>query len=333
MKEKRYFAGANTTKGFVSYYNDIFMPCSSIYVIKGGSGTGKGRLIRDVADSMEADGADVEYFYCSFDPESLDGIIINGDVAVIDGTAPHVYEPSLPGVKENILDLGVFWNENELRARADEIRSLINMKKSCFDMAYSYLSVVGAFDAIKRKILGKHLKKDTIVAKASKMISEIKPSKKGKSGVRIISALGRKGEVRFDTFGEISPRNITLENKFGEGYLCLELIKKEAERFSLPVTVSYHPIYAGRINALMLGDDCAVYLDENEDGVLPEIDEINVQIKSLVSHAENWLLTASKTHFEIEKIYASAMDFEKKEEFTYAFINRLQSSKNLTNNE
>ena len=41
MSEKKYFAAANTVDGFVSYYDEIFVKCSRVYIIKGGSGTGK----------------------------------------------------------------------------------------------------------------------------------------------------------------------------------------------------------------------------------------------------------------------------------------------------
>ncbi len=325
MKEKRYFAGANTVQGFVSYYDEIFNPCRSIYVIKGGSGTGKSRLIREVADSAENEGGDVEYFYCSFDPLSLDGIIINGDVAVIDGTAPHVYEPTLPGVKENLVDLGVFWDESKLRDNGEEIRRLIYKKKSCFDMAYSYLNSVGDLEIIKRKILDKYIERDEICAEASKMISEIKPSKKGKSGTRIISALGRSGTVSFDTFGSLTSKNIAVSDKFGEGYIYLEEIKKEAGRFGIPVSVSYHPIFAGKINALTVGEECSFFIKEAEKSGIADADEIDTQIKSLVKKAEIWLERASKIHFEIEKLYVAAMDFDKKEEFTHSFINKLKA--------
>lgn len=331
-KEKRYFAGANTTKGFVSYYDEIFKPCSSIYVIKGGSGTGKSRLMREIADRAESVGNDVEYFYCSFDPLSLDGIIINRSLAVIDGTAPHVYEPSLPGIKENLIDLGVFWNANKLREHSEEIISFINDKKHCFDMAYSYLSSVGALDTARRKILDKYIDRDKIYSVAAKTVSDIKPQKSGNSGVRIISALGRSGRVKFDTYDQTDSQSITVRDDLGEGHLYLEAIKTEAERFGVPVTVSYDPLYAGRMNALMIGDSASVFVEEKKDG-LPayvekgekkEVEEIDAQTEVLLGKAEKWLERASKIHFEIEKFYVSAMDFDKKEEFTRGFINSLQ---------
>ena len=261
----------------------------------------------------------------------MDGIIINRELAVIDGTAPHVYEPTLPGVKENIIDLGAFWDEGKLREHRDEIKELINSKKQCFDRAYSYLNAVGALDLVKAKIANKYIKMDEISADASKMVSEIKPSKKGKSCVRMISAFGRSGSVCFDTFKNISKRSITLYNKFGEGYAYLEAVKKEAESFGVPTTVSYHPLYPWRINALVLCEECSLFVDESEKCSACEIEEIDGQINSLVKKAEGYLMKASTIHFDIEKIYISAMDFGKKEKFTMDFIDKLRSSNALTN--
>ena len=43
-------------------------------------------------------GYDVELHYCSSDFDSLDAIVIEElKVALMDGTAPHVMEPEIPG--------------------------------------------------------------------------------------------------------------------------------------------------------------------------------------------------------------------------------------------
>jgi DNA gyrase subunit A len=46
----------------------------------------------------------------------LDGIIIvEKNIAVIDGTAPHIYEPKLPGICEKMINLGENWDEKKLK--------------------------------------------------------------------------------------------------------------------------------------------------------------------------------------------------------------------------
>ena len=52
-----FFAAANTGRGFVSYFDEIFF-CDDIkqrYVIKGGPGTGKSSIMRRVAKRGESD--------------------------------------------------------------------------------------------------------------------------------------------------------------------------------------------------------------------------------------------------------------------------------------
>lgn len=337
--ERSYFAGANTTDGFVSYYDRIFGSCDMLYIIKGGSGTGKSRLMKDIADEAEKSGKTVEYFYCSFDPLSLDGIIIDGDLAVIDGTAPHVYEPTLPGVKENIIDLGVFWDPRQLRDKKADIESLVLCKKRCFDIAYSFLASAGSFDKARRNILKKYIKRDKLEPSAAKLISEAKPSFKGESKIRLVSSLGMKGRVRFDSFNNSVKREMKICDDFGVGYLYLDAVKREAERFGASTTVSYDPLFAGRISELVFGNSILLTLDPDGDKVdfienIPEheaeyINELNRDIKKYEEKASEYLARASEFHFEIEKLYVSAMDFDKKEKFTSDFINDLKMSGGL----
>ncbi|WP_051514960.1 hypothetical protein [Fervidicella metallireducens] len=65
-----------------------------VYIIKGGPGCGKSTFIRRVGNELLANDFDVDFIYCSADKDSLDGIFIHEiDVAIVDGTAPHVIDP------------------------------------------------------------------------------------------------------------------------------------------------------------------------------------------------------------------------------------------------
>ena len=69
---------------------------------------------------------DVEYFHCSSDPNSLDGIIINDlKIALIDGTAPHTLEPKYAGAVEMIINIGDFFDEKRLILQKNEISGII----------------------------------------------------------------------------------------------------------------------------------------------------------------------------------------------------------------
>ena len=66
------------------------------YFIKGRPGTGKSTLLKELAKKSETLGYDTEIYHCSFDPESLDMVLIPQlNICFFDSTAPHEYFPSL----------------------------------------------------------------------------------------------------------------------------------------------------------------------------------------------------------------------------------------------
>ena len=130
MKE-RYCAASNSSEGFCSYYDDVFnlQKLYKIFVIKGGSGTGKAFFMKEIAKTAELYGFSVRYIYCSSDSESLDGIIINEQkIAVLDGTSPHVYEPKYIGAVEVFVNLAEFLDEKILTASIDDAMQVCNKK-------------------------------------------------------------------------------------------------------------------------------------------------------------------------------------------------------------
>lgn len=119
-----YFLGCNSASGFVSLFSELYDPYDgwNMYIIKGGPGTGKSTLMKKIASKAEKKGYTVEKIYCSSDPDSLDGVIIEDiKTAIADGTSPHVLEPKFAGACERIINLGDFWDEKVLKENRDEI--------------------------------------------------------------------------------------------------------------------------------------------------------------------------------------------------------------------
>ena len=334
ISDKKYFAAANTVGGFRSYYGEVFGECERIYIIKGGSGTGKSRFMRDFSEYIRKSDRcrSIEHFHCSFDPDSLDGIMINGTVAIIDGTAPHIYEPTLPGAKENIIDLGRFWSDDKLYESKNELLKLFRRKKEHFNCAYGYLGAYGKLDEIKQSITTAYLDASKLNAYASKLVTSLENVRKGKNKVRLISAVGREGKVTLDSFKDAKER-IAISDNFGVAHSLINSVISEAGRFDLPITVSYEPLFAYRPNAVMIGDTMSISVsDVPTDHSISEfmsdisaaderkIADINEIQKDLLGKATAEFKAASEVHFDIENIYVSAMDFSKKEAFTAEFL-------------
>ncbi|OIJ18978.1 hypothetical protein BKP45_14730 [Anaerobacillus alkalidiazotrophicus] len=92
---KQLFFGAGTSRGPINYIENITEDIKKRYIIKGRSGSGKSTLMRRIAKYGENLGLSVQYFPCGLDPNSLDMIIIPTlSVAILDGTAPHIIDPT-----------------------------------------------------------------------------------------------------------------------------------------------------------------------------------------------------------------------------------------------
>lgn len=137
MKEINYYAGGNTAKGFVHFFESNFQDLERLFILKGGPGTGKSSMIKSIGNEWREKGYDLEWIHCSSDAESLDAVIISElKVGIVDGTNPHALEPQYPGVVDEYVDLGVAWNRDQLLKQKDEIINMTKKVSEGFQAAY-----------------------------------------------------------------------------------------------------------------------------------------------------------------------------------------------------
>lgn len=92
QKTYRFFLGANSPDGFVSFYESLIDldTANEVYIIKGGPGAGKSSFMKRAAAGLTEAGLTTEFIVCSADPDSLDGVVFPEiGVAFVDGTQPH----------------------------------------------------------------------------------------------------------------------------------------------------------------------------------------------------------------------------------------------------
>lgn len=141
-KIRNFFPGGNTPDGFYSYYNYILpqSEAKKIFCIKGGPGTGKSTMMGNIGKHFMKKGEDVDFLWCSSDPDSLDGVLLKSrNIAIVDGTAPHIVDPKNPGAVDEIIDIGKYWNEKELRKNRNDIIKCSQEVSRLFQYAYGYL--------------------------------------------------------------------------------------------------------------------------------------------------------------------------------------------------
>ena len=94
------FPGAMGPDGFISCFDHLID--DSILrrklILKGGPGVGKSTFMRRVHAALCANGEPSTLYFCSGDPDSLDGVAVpHAGLLILDGTAPHIVDPEIPG--------------------------------------------------------------------------------------------------------------------------------------------------------------------------------------------------------------------------------------------
>lgn len=335
---RSYFCAANSGKGFISFYDGLIAKADRVFIIKGGPGTGKSRFLHEVASAAEKALHRVDYYYCSSDSSSLDAVMIDGRILLLDGTAPHSVDTAIPGARDSIIDLGAFFNVTMLIGQRKRIAELNRKKSLCFGRAYSYLSAAAGTASVADSVAESFILHDKLESAARRAISPIKCGEGFKVTKVALSSIGMNGEVRLDTFERIAEQYIPIVDFYGTAHLFLAALLKEAEKKKLNVTVAVNPLDTGKADAVYF--DCGVAFGIGGNGEkkinmrrfadLPscrlcrnEYRLADAFRKGLTDGALASLKAASVYHFALEKIYGEAMDFAAKEEYTTNFISEL----------
>ena len=349
------FLGANTPKGFVSFFDELYNPYddTDAYIIKGGPGTGKSTFMKKIADECDRRGYSAERVYCSSDPSSLDAVIVPEiKLSVCDGTSPHIVEPRFPGVAENIINLGEFWDSRRLRKNGDEIRRLFFENSLCHRQSSKYLAAAGHIDLQSRMLTEKYIRKEKIDSFCSRFIHRELQSKKnnvpGEKSRRFISAITPRGNLMLaDTVTNLCPRVIGIDDREGvASSLITGRIGEGAVKNGYDVIFCHCPMKPEESEHILIPEKgIAVVRLNGAAGEIP-CDRVihtgrfmhegfaenrlmlrfNSRIKQeLINESVSCLKRAKSIHDELEKIYIDAMDFERLDEYCNGFINKLFS--------
>lgn len=217
----KYFLGANSCEGFVSYFSDSYSAKAGqrAYVIKGGPGTGKSSLMKFIAAKCAEAKKNIELFPCSSDPDSLDGIgILPEGTVFLDGTHPHVVEPANPGICEEIVNTGSFWDGRYLWEKREEIMELSSLNKAFHARAARYIAAAGKLLSDNLSLQQAHLSTDKISTFAVGLSSRYLPRVKGKGKIthRFLSGITPRGIVFYSsTLTKTTHKRIIISDKYG----------------------------------------------------------------------------------------------------------------------
>ena len=233
----RFFLGANSPEGFCSLFRDFVSAEDGdfFWIIKGGPGCGKSGFMEKIGEAAENEGCSVEYIGCSFDAASLDGIYIPElHTGYVDGDAPHVVETYNTGAASMYLNLGAYYNVEELREKLPELRRLERHYAQEVGRARALLAAAGAAEPRKLPGICTRESGEAVVRRVSGVAAREfgKGGSKKEAGSakrRFISAFTAGGEIFLEeTVSALCERVYTLDNDFGLAPAYLAGVEKGA---------------------------------------------------------------------------------------------------------
>lgn len=335
----RFFLGSNSPQGFYSLYDQLIDPrqAKAVYVLKGGPGCGKSTLMRRIGLRAEELGEPVEYIQCSGDPESLDAVIFpNRKTAIVDGTAPHVVEPSYPGVVGSYVNLGEYYDREGLQTVRQDIMGCMSGYQDCYKQAYRCLRAAAEIRVDSRFLLDTDLLEQKIAKRTKGILSrEVRSEGSGSGQItqRFLNAVTHQGPLFYCTTAEaLCKRIYILEDSFGLAHSLLAHLLSRTAACGYDVIVCPSPLFPDRLEHLIIPElslaflsaaPSAIYhrrpyrrihLDAMADPELTRRHKARLRFSrrvadTLIDEAVDSLAQAKSMHDELESLYNPFVDF------------------------
>ena len=307
----RYYLGANSPGGFYSLYDQLLDPgeAEELLILKGGPGCGKSTLMGQVAARAEEQGLRVEYIRCSGDPDSLDAILLpDRRAAIVDGTAPHVVEPRLPGAVERYVDLGACYDHAGLRKIRGELEGAMKGYKDCYARAYRCLRAAAELTADRVALLQTPELEAKMAKRAKGILSrECRRSGGGEGKVRqrFLSAVTHQGLLtEFGTVERQCRRVYELADTYGLGHLLLTHLLAGALAAGWDVIACPSPLFPDRLEHLMLPQLSLAFVTTGGAAVWPHRPYRRLRMDAM---ADRELLQRNKARLSFSRKVSAAL--------------------------
>ena len=338
-KEKHYFLGGNTYKGFHSFYHYIIDKenANRVICIKGGPGTGKSHLMKKIAKNFLDKGYLVEFHHCSSDNNSLDGVVVPDlKIALLDGTSPHMVDPIYPGTVDEILNLGVALDNETLALSKNELIDIYKEISDNFKKAYRFLASANPIHEDWSNCNFKSLDYSKVITITESLKEEVFSKQKsgfGKERHLFGTAFTPNGIISFNEDLSKDYKNRFILNG-GPGFSktsILNEIGSIAQRKGYFVEYLHDPFNPARLENIFIPEISTAILTENEisnntfEGKRYNIEDFcdnsilnkynkNIEYDKnmfyeLTNRALFYIENAHKIHDDLEAYYIKSIDF------------------------
>ena len=211
-------------------------------------------------------------------------------------------------------------------------------------MAYRYLAGYGEVQENRDALINPYIRMDAMEQYAVGILGEAGYGTDFAVYPALMRSVGMNGEVSLDTYYAQAKKIFTVEDCRGCAQYFMHMLYRETERRRLRIRISYDPVLPNRIDGLfLLSRGWSFVIEKERDCPYPHrrlglrrfVDTGGMKsIRPMLNHAEQMgralrggaleaLEAVREAHFRLEEIYAKAMDFEAKEQFTKAFCERI----------
>ena len=306
---KHYFLSANSYAGFYNNYKYLNSKTSSgfTFILKGGPGTGKSTMLKTIGKHFVSSGYKVEYFHCSSDPQSLDGIrLVDFNISVVDGTAPHTMNTNVPLIDSKIVNLEQFVND-DVASYTTKINHYLQKKKEHYALAYRYLKIAG--ELYKIQIL-ENINENEIKRQTRKLLKIIKLTARKKHGeIRemFLSATGyEENFIKHNNYQQIIYLNLPplLGSK------VLKNLSNEISKKGYDITTIFSPLVQDLQEGVVINiRNTLLILKKTSLPILPCFKHFEIS-EELLNNAKENLLKAKENHKKVEKYYIKNLNIK-----------------------
>ena len=327
---KHYFLSANSCDGFLNNYKYLNSKNAKdfTFILKGGPGTGKSTMLKTIGKHFVTSGYKVEYFHCSSDPQSLDGVrLVDFNISVVDGTAPHIMNTNVPLIDSKIVNLEQFISD-DIQEHTTKINHYLQKKKEHYALAYRYLKVAGELYKIQtlEQINENEVKKET-----RKLLKNLKLSARKKQGeVRemFLSASGyEENYIKHNNYQQI----IYLNFSPLLGSEILKLLGKGIIKKGYDITSIFSPLVPSLQEGIVIDRrNTLLILKKTSLPILPCLKHFEIS-EEILNNAKENLLKAKENHKKVEKYYIKNLNIKGLNQITKKLISEIEQK--ITSNQ
>ena len=216
-----YFLGTTTGSGFAGFFTQLDDPAAPVRtrIIKSGPGCGKSSLMRRIAERFVNAGYPVEFIHCSSDPGSLDGVLCRPlDFAIVDGTAPHVLEPSIPAAKQDVVSLYDTIDRAALTCNLERLSGLFAQNRALHERAARFAGAAASLFCEAERVAAGSLLREKLERFAAHAAARLLPAHgcgSGRADLRLAASVTPLGFVDYTSANlENYDRVVVLEDRY-----------------------------------------------------------------------------------------------------------------------